>query len=535
MSLSSLRSALGLDLDRREIRYYSLGIVICVASLALFASDYSFRKYFISDPDGLTLERVGFVTGPDGIDLKRSAATRQKEGDAEFRPLSDREPLFNQDTIVTSEKSEATLVLLDGSVIQLGPSSMVKLSFQPKILWGLGSGTISRVAKVELISGNISGESVTGGLAIVSKTETISLAANQQATLSEAAPIPKIRVAPAKRVVPEVIQKPIPKASPSPIASATPEPVINAMIDGLSPGDGARFGVLSGSQVAEVRVPFSWNVITDADTGAGSTPREVGIEFRVYGPILKKVTKKGRVEIPKDLKKQPYHIESMSVGGGPVKISKTILHPGLFVWEVLRADGRPLEKEVQSTFVVEPGFEGIFFDPPEVRGKRKLEVKIGWSKYPQASKYVLKIGKDRSFKVENANSLWVNPEMGARGPFLFRVFSTLPTGFLVYSPTRKFNLELKPPNLVSPLDGATEKIDRNGVLFTWSRTQYSEGFKIEISKDTDFQTVETSKTVVENFYVASKMREGQYYWRVISLGNGFESSPSPHQRVNIKH
>ena len=162
-------------------------LLFCV-SLGIFITDYPLLDLLF----GLEVESkdpIGRVSHIEG------SMRREKLGQAEFRGIGANADVFPRDVIVTSADSRATLTLEDGSVIELAPSTMIRLENE-----NLRSLTgISHVTKVQVVSGEVEGKSSPD-----SKSAPIIVTRNEEVKLSGRK---KIK---ANTSQPMIVAKPVP-------------------------------------------------------------------------------------------------------------------------------------------------------------------------------------------------------------------------------------------------------------------------------------------------------------------------------------
>ena len=121
--------------------------VLLLGSVGLYVSGVSLKSllFGISSQDG---EKVGVVKAVTG-QLKR-----QPKDSLEFLEAKATNDLFNEDTIMTGPEDHATIELFDGSVLELDPGSLVRLSFEN----AQGVGGIERRVLVDIVAGNVKGD-----------------------------------------------------------------------------------------------------------------------------------------------------------------------------------------------------------------------------------------------------------------------------------------------------------------------------------------------------------------------------------------
>src|SRR5689334_7357565 len=95
--------------------------ILFFVSLLIYFTGFPLRNYLFSlkeDPGAVRIGQLKLVTGP---------VRREIVGQTEFTLIPKGSVLFMKDTIVTGNESTATIALDDGTLIELGPKTMVKL------------------------------------------------------------------------------------------------------------------------------------------------------------------------------------------------------------------------------------------------------------------------------------------------------------------------------------------------------------------------------------------------------------------------
>src|SRR3989338_102862 len=103
-----------------------LSLVLFFGSAYLYFSDFHLISFLTGDESRSKAEQLGTIR------FRTGEVRRKKAEQPDFRVVRSAEPVFNYDTIVTDSATTATVVFSDGSSIELGPNTMVKLAFVSK-------------------------------------------------------------------------------------------------------------------------------------------------------------------------------------------------------------------------------------------------------------------------------------------------------------------------------------------------------------------------------------------------------------------
>lgn len=161
------------------------------------------------------------------------------------------------------------------------------------------------------------------------------------------------------------------------------------------------------------------------------------------------------------------------------------------------------------------------------------EVKLKWSKMPNADKYIVELSKDGSFKqpirLESRTpaSLMTVP---APGDYKWRVKPVDKAGRAItsYSDLGQIkydlNVPLSSPKLMEPAQNMTMYFQKSGTRvfwMEWNPVRQADAYILEIAKDADFKNVlMTEKMKKTRILVQRSMPQGKLYWRVKAEGDG---------------
>ncbi len=475
-----------------------LSLLFFASSIVVYLSDLSLRKYFLGWEDEQGKELVGKLGEKSGI------VRRQLNQDMEFRTIEKTMSLYNYDTIVTHNSGAATLALEDGGSIQLGPNTMVRLSFESKFsLQG-----ISRAARIEVVSGSVKGQAKGMAIELKSRDKVVSISKDEKSQI-EVPEAPLVKPKPELAlVVPPIV----------PVA----QPPSKVEIRFLSPKEGELIALEKDSKALEKTIEFQWEV----------TPTTQDKQLLV---------------IKNDKDEEVYNKEVRSDSQGKGSEGVPIRAPGNYRWELKKPDGSLLQDpSISSRFTLSPEFEGIEVLSPLVggaqtksnkylgAGKKNFDITLLWKAYPKVKTYTVKImnapvdGKVLMEKSVHKTEYLFNKGKIFSGKIYYKIFALLPSGFMATSTPTEFNFDFLPPLLVQPQMSAKIvkkdlKGDNGKVLLTWQKTSFTEAYELEIGSDSEFKNPLFKNKVKENFYVFRPTSGGKYYWRVKSYSESTES------------
>ncbi|NDD92913.1 hypothetical protein EBZ37_12610, partial [bacterium] len=97
------------------------GILMMAVPGAILSANILLTDLFFASRDILSLSPIGEITLPDRI------VRRKGEDESAFRPSRSGDSVFVGDTIITGKESSTRINFSDGSTLELGPESMVKI------------------------------------------------------------------------------------------------------------------------------------------------------------------------------------------------------------------------------------------------------------------------------------------------------------------------------------------------------------------------------------------------------------------------
>jgi hypothetical protein len=513
-----------------EVALLFLASLLLASSAALYVSDISLRKYLLGWQDDVGVEQVGHVGTVTGT------IRRQLKSEVDFEPVGKATPLFNQDTIVTGDGATAVLDLDDGGKIELGPNTMIRLSFESR----LSLEGVSRAANVVVVAGEVKGQSKQSKIVLRTQGKEITIPSEKQEQVQVEAPLPR-KPAP---VPTDETPSPLP-AEPSPSPSAAPSPSPSPA-PSLSPSPSPQPQDTSEYQVKILAPKKSERL--DADKGTAPPKKSLQLEWSVSPKdveltvVLKKV--RNDSEESSEGKAPIFEQKVMSVGGKGT-LAALLQSPGAYEWELRRADrvlaksAFILNRAVEGLEILKPLVGGYAVDSSQYNGEllKNFDITLRWKKYPTAKKYTVRLmnaptATEYLLEREVTKEEYVlNKDKVYSGKIFYGVHTKLPSGFVVRSAPEAFIFDFKPPVLVLPADEA--KVSRkvivastNAILLTWEKTNFTEGYELEVSDDAKFNRSLIKRRVLENFFVLKAPGNGKYWWRVRSYTKELLSPPS---------
>lgn len=492
----------------------AIACLLFAGSCYLYVADFPLRRYLFD------LEDAGRRTVVGTLTVKKGALRRQLDGESEFKGLDQAEAVYDDDVIVTGPDGGATITMNDGSVLELGADTMVRLHYQTQITLG----GISRAATIDVVAGAV-------------KTFESPSVRPPRPT-----PIP-LRLPQNKVELPRLAVIPKPVITVTPAAIHSPTPLIDPMlIDGvklIAPRGGSRMSLPANASKLELPVAFSWSV---------SPPG------RPVQLVLSKVASSGPGAL-----RTPVFRQIVADKAGQGRAETWVTAPGLYEWGLLTANGKIIGdgRGTSARFVVEPEFEAIEPIDPLIGGKPmsssrlsgslldKFDITLRWKPYPGASSYHITVqtGEDaKSPKLErevaSPNFLFSRGKIFA-GQFFYQIKTALPSGFVARSVLKPFIFTFMAPSPVVPANKAviTEQAleeENDSVLMTWEKTNFTDWYELQIATDPQFESLVSTRRHRENFYIFKSPPAGHFYWRVRSSSKNLISAFSSAFELQIE-
>jgi hypothetical protein len=507
-----------------EISFIVLALIVSAMSFSAYVLDFPIRKYLFNlvDEQGQTL--IGEVQ------TKTGSLKRQLSGETAFKNVSEKDPLYNMDVIVTGPDSSAILLLESEGTIEIGPNSMVRLAFETD----LTLDGIDRVNKLNVISGHVKSQAGKKKIVITSKEGSTEVKPNTNHTIEvKAAPIkPAVPTPLAPSTPVAAVEKlpPVPSPSPVPAPSPTLTKEQADKIKILTPKKGERLTIDEKASRIERPVKLSWTM----------NPPNAKTQVRIW-----RVNHSGKNESSqRDLVLERVFPTQKGLGAIVWKAK----HPGNYEWEIAGENGEKIsfDENTHSHFSIFSEVQGIKALQPLISGKttvsnqfngehlKEFDIKLRWNPYPTAEKYRVQIYSTPTAKAPvidktiKQTELSFNKDQLVSGKFFYKITSVLDSGFTANSGLQEFSFSFLPPAPALPRKNSiiTQKrirSDGNYVVLTWKKTNFTRGYEIEIGKDPQFKQIYLKKVLKENYFVLKNPALGQYWWRVRGFAKNLSS------------
>jgi hypothetical protein len=531
-----------LQTDRRprfrawEWALISLATPLFFAALAMYVSDFPIlRKYVLKFEQTTDTEaRVGELAGASG------RVRRQRATESEFVLISPGESLQNQDTLVTDSGVSAQVRLDDGGTIELAADTMIKLAFDVRI----SIGGVTRQTNVQLVTGAVTGQTKAQKIVVETVTgKTTTLGSEAQAVVREAPVVPKKAEVVAVAIPVEVIEAAIPppieiaaeerkiEAEPPPPPPPPKPKILPATLTALAPAAGARIAPAEGLTNGHVSMSLAFT--------SSRPDGKFRVRLKPSGSWLGGTLLDERVE----------------ARAGKISIPVSLEKPGAYEWSIEDLDADDAPQSTQS-FELLTEFQGLTLLDTSVPGGTALSNLIAgellttfpgfllrWKTHPEAEDYEINIYRDQAsskpiFSGETSEPrLLFSKGVLLGGAFRFRVVARLKNGFRATSPTKMFQLDFLPPALAQPRNGAPipeKKTGKAPVLLTWSHTNFTEKYEVQVSSDPSFAEVLDARSTGDNFHSFLPPAKGTYYWRVRARGRSLISTYSEPRNFTMR-
>jgi hypothetical protein len=538
-----------LNLKVWEVILIFLSVLLFSVSFVIYLSDFPLRKYLfrLDEEEGQVL--IGQVA------TKVGSLKRQLSNDAEFRSLEEQGSLYNMDILVTGPESGATLKFDGGGSVEMGPSTMIRLAFQSN----LSLEGINRYGKLNVVAGKVTGQAATNRKLIISSNEgeTVVKPNSYHTIVVKDTPVRKSTTPLTTPVSTKVtsLAPPVSAPSPRPLAVLIPSPT-------PSPSPSPNL-ILTTAQAEKVKIIFPKNAdLLEVDSLLPRPGRNVKFMWKMSPPSGKTlVTLWHLIETHADgtpVKEQIFSRVFSAREGQGMTVWK--LHkPGTYEWEIKGPHGEAITSENNSRakFTIRPEFEGIKILAPLVGGRnsvsnkldgnllKSFEITLRWEKYAAADDYRIIFLSSPNSKTPilqrtlKATEFIFNKDKIFSGQIYYRVTTALESGFVAHSGLQKFSFSFLPPVQVIPENNQVISLisliqEGYRVLFTWQKTNFTEGYELEIANDASFKQIYLKKNSKENYFILKKPPAGKYWWRVRSFSKGLSSPMSAPFKFQIQ-
>ena len=534
---------------KRKARFEKLEIfLIAFGSLLLVSSTYLYWTQFplISLIFKLENSQSNEIVGK--LKLTQGQVRRKLAKDSAFNKLPVNENLFNYDTVVTGPESEATLEFEDGSEIQLGPRTMVKLEYERF----LNFQGINRRTRVQLVSGRVKGKSKvkSANLILQSSSKKLIVSNKENEKILEVTPI---SLKEAKERAEQEISK----------LKVTEEEDLTAK---TSPSELAFETEKTQMPTKEIAEVESIEVEKTKKKKVRIKKPDLMITLNGIKPNseLKPTIERGKVKSLTDYQlianypKVDYEIElrqgekiidqqKIQSSGKRWSMKTPPLSPGSYSL-VIEAKQKEFDKQkkIQLSFRVSKNILGIRLNDPLIAGQKTasntytgeivedFDISLSWDPIETIQSYQVFFFKTKSqpkaslIKKATSEKITFKPSKIFKGKLYYQVSGLTHKGFHVSSVRKAFRFDFLPPVLKFPKDQARltlseVKKDKGEVLFTWQKTNFTDYYELTVAKDPSFNKVIHSEKNPGNFSAVKIESQGSYWWRVRSFGQGVYS------------
>jgi hypothetical protein len=471
-------------------------IVPSIACVVLSSAAFGLYHDFSYRGKGSTKE-VGTVT------FKKKKAERKFTDTADWETVEQNSPVYDSDSIRTTEGASAVLHLTDGSEIDLDENTLVVL----KVSAGAASVDFLGGAIYAKKGDNSSALNIHSGKTSVDVASgSMSVAGTGEKNLSVNVSTGSSKVALDGKVVNV-------KGSQSVQVSDSGADLKPQEIVLTSPGPSAYFPTPRGTYAA---VLFKWKSIV---------PAKIQI---AHDRSFKKI-------IVSESKEDQYN---------------ATLVKGDYYWRIAADKGSFSETrkisvlEDSLVLTLSPKAGEIF--PYRAQ---KPQILFKWSTASMASSYEIEVSKEKSFATQDvkvsSRVTSIVIDTLEEGKYFWRVRAVYPSGLSPpYAVSPDFfsvskSQKIAPPELVFPPDGTKKSItavSEGKVILNWKTNPEAQKYHVEISQDSEFAKSEISEFAAQGRFVVKNLKEeGNYYWRIRSVSaDGSESDPSVHRSISLR-
>ncbi len=469
-------------LSRNETIFVGFGVSVIIAFSYLFYYDIT-KKITGSG------ELIGTIT------FKRKTAQRKYSSRVVWEDVGQNMPVYNNDSLRTSDLSEAVIKLNDGTEIRMDESSMILLSYAKEGLeidFAQGSIKADRGSVSDAGLKNINIKSGETKVSLGKSDVSMSRDSGNDLSLTVNKGTARVRIAGDREETINENQKVI--------ASLDDMRVFDIKIRLLTPLNNKNFITPS----SETRVEYSWV----------SVPKNYELFLETSPSIsFSEIT----------LKKKPKENTDF-----------LLMKKGIYYWRIKAVDmyTKKIEYSEVRRFSIITDEEINQISPAKdesISYREKLpSVGFIWSTSDIASSYTLKIYKDpekknllKSVQTQSASAVIDEMQPGAYYWQVEKESSIEGGGSLLPGRISKFNVVLSAkvggPDLMYPPDKKvfnTQTIKKNPLTFSWKVNREIAKYRLYISSDMNFKNAsETQET--ENNYVRynREFKTGKYYWR----------------------
>lgn len=478
---------------------------LVMGASALIISTFSVLLYadFHKKIDAGSLKQIGTIT------FKREVAQRKYQAQVVWESIEQNFPVFNNDSIRTSDLSEAVIHLLDGTDINVDENSMIMLStLEGGININFDHGSISAnrsgVQGADIAAINIKSQDAT--VSIDKSNIQLTQLENKELDLTVSDGTAKVKSGKEETIV---------KSSEKALISADRKDtkVLKLLFNLKEPAPNSYSLV----ETPKSEVFFNWEL--------SGNFRNITLEVSRDRSFSKIIASKKNLVLNSD---------------------KNTLEAGVYYWRIsaLNEDNKAVEYSEARKFnliyrkpvkLVTPSADEVI-----KHSSSQNSVSFRWTEDELASEYTLEISQDNDFNsvINRINTPLKNITIDnfTAGRYFWRITSSITIGgekiFKTGSPS-VFSIDkagvVDPPKLISP--AINDKIDvsavkSKGLVLSWNNDPAFSSYQVELAFDKDF----TNRILVQqrkvNFAeIKTDISAGRYFWRVEGILKSGEKAP----------
>ncbi len=514
------------------MRSWMNDLVVTASTLAVAAG---FGYLYYRD---LNQQIVASGQKPIGTVIYERNDTERRFGDrVVWQQVSDRAPLYNQDSIRTAAGSDAVIRLIDGTQIALSPNTLITLDWGPKAkAVDFVSGSITAIR-----TGGGPGGPANGGPGAAAAAPGSEANATGAGGGSKAAGQPGA-AAGGGLVIRSGRSRVVVDRATVNLTHAGGRLSVNVASGEASLGVGDLVQTVSAAQEAQVNTA----------TGAATVSQ---LQLAPVAPAANAIFVTHGDSAPVDFSwrsASPAKAYTLEIAPTPAfdqgvrtftasgSSASEGVEPGTSYWRVV-ADGATSPAE-QLTVVRDvpivpqtPASGAVFgYD------SGLPLISFSWSASQVASGYELQVATDSDFSSiadrVPVEATTISISTLAAGSYFWRVLPVYgfgSSGGSVPSASASFRIvrdtKLKAATLVAPAEGAdlnTLSVNSAGLLFNWTADNAMASWTLTLARDKSLTDVVLRETTINNFYLRRKpLIPGTYYWRVRGVDSYGEESP----------
>ncbi|MCU0847863.1 MAG: PQQ-binding-like beta-propeller repeat protein [Spirochaetes bacterium] len=449
------------------------------------------------------------------ISFKKKVAQRKYMAQVVWEDVQQNSPVYNNDSLRTSDLSIATVSLQDGTKINLDENSMILLSFGANAIninFTQGSISASR--------NDVSGDDV-ARLNIQSRDTTVSMdKSDVKLTKTETRDLNMTVTRGSATVVTGKDEKKIGKDEKLVVSDATRETRVYKLNIRLK---GPQMDSLFITTEKTVPVSFSWEAAKGGDLFL-EISRSSGFRDRVT--YLKVDSDTAAVNLPEG--SYYWRLKAVDPATRSEDFSDT--------WNVSIIGDRPVRllnplPDEAVSYTVKPPIIGF-----------------RWGKNDIANDYTLEVSRDQNFskiiKSVQTPLTEISVDDLDAGRYFWRIRTnvSLNRSYRGASPVHALVVEKKnvvePPELISPKDQKRVSrlmLEKKDFIFSWKADPQVKNYEILISSDEKFQKIVLSAKSSGNFFTFTEpVKAGDYFWRVRPVSEKVdEAAFSPTRRFSV--